>query len=141
MRFRDTLKFALELFVPERLMHPGGSSAPDPKLEASQNVATSLEAAETVQHRKARRIIEELDHGQFGGPSFGPQTIELMSIALEGAETSLPEPVSEQQLRLIAATILKVAGDGERDPIRLKAAAMSALGPVAGTADEAPPST
>jgi hypothetical protein len=141
MRFRDTLKFALELFVPEKLTHPGGSSASDPKAEASQNAATSLEAEETVQHRKARRIIEELDHAQFGGPSFGPQTIDLMSKALEAAEASLPEPASEQQLRLIAAKILKVAGDGERDPIRLKAAAMSALGSVAGGADEKPPST
>ncbi|WP_334483384.1 hypothetical protein [Bradyrhizobium algeriense] len=134
------MKFALELFVPEKLMHPGRSSASDPKAEASQNVATSLEAEETVQHRKARRIIEELDHAQFGGPSFGPQTIELMSTALEGAEASLPEPASDQQLRLIAAKILKVAGDGERDPIRLKAAAMSALGPVIGNADGQPPS-
>jgi hypothetical protein len=141
MRFRDTLKFALELFVPERLMHPGGSSASDPKPEASQNVPTNLEAEETARRGKARRIIEELDHGQFGGPSFGPQTIELMSKALEGAEASLPAPASDQQLRLIAANILKVAGDGERDPIRLKAAAMSALGSVAGTADEKPPAT
>ena len=141
MRFRDTLKFALELFVPERLMHPGGSSASDPKPEASQNAPTNLEAEETAKRGKARRIIEELDHGQFGGPSFGPQTIELMSKALEGAEASLPGPASDQQLRLIAANILKVAGDGERDPIRLKAAAMSALGSVAGTADEKPPAT
>ena len=147
MRFRDTLKFALELFVPEKLMHPGGSSASDPKADASQNVATGFEPEEAVQGSeearqggKARRIIEELDHAQFGGPSFGPQTIELMSKALEGAEASLPEPASDQQLRLIAATILKVAGDGERDPIRLKAAAMSALGPVVDNADGRPPS-
>jgi hypothetical protein len=141
MRFRDTLKFALELFVPERLMHPGGSSASDPKPEASQNAPTNLEAEETAKRGKARRIIEELDHGQFGGPSFGPQTIELMSKALECAEASLPGPASDQQLRLIAANILKVAGDGERDPVRLKAAAMSAVGSVAGTADEKPPAT
>ncbi|MCK1518538.1 hypothetical protein IVB22_39940 [Bradyrhizobium sp. 190] len=64
-----------------------------------------------------------------------------MSKALEGAEASLPEPASGQQLRLIAARILKVAADGERDPIRLKAAAMSALGSIAGNADEKPPST
>jgi len=82
MRFRDTLKFALELFVPEKLMHPGGSSVSDPKPEASQNVATGFEPEEAVQLGKARRIIEELDHAQFGGPSFGPQTIELMSKAL-----------------------------------------------------------
>ncbi|PYJ69680.1 MAG: hypothetical protein DME75_10580 [Verrucomicrobia bacterium] len=63
-----------------------------------------------------------------------------MSKALEAAEASLPEPASDQQLRLIAATILKVAGDGERDPIRLKAAAMSALGPVVDDAEGRPPS-
>lgn len=135
------MKFALELFVPEKLMQPGGSSASDTKLEASQNAATSLGAEEADQRGKARRIIEELDHGKFGGPSFGSQTIELMSKALEGAEASLPEPVSDQQLRSLAATILKVAGDGERDPIRLKVAAISALGPVAAAADEKPPST
>lgn len=139
MRFRDTLKFALELFLPERFTHPGGSAASDSNQDASQNVAaTSLE---TGQVGKARRIIEELDHSQFGGPSFGPQTIELMSKALEGAEASLPEPASDRQLRLSAATLLKVAGDGERDPIRLKAAAIFALKPVAGHADEEPPST
>jgi hypothetical protein len=140
MRFRDTLKFALELFVPEKLMHPGGSSASDSKRGASQDAATSLEAEQATQDGRARRIIEELDHGQFGGPSFGLQTIELMSKALEAAEASLPEPASDQQLRLIAATILKVAGDGERDPTRLKAAAMSALGPVVDNADGKPPS-
>ena len=135
------MKFALGLFVPEKFMPPGGSPVSDPNGEALQHGATNLEAEETVQHRKARRIIEELDHAQFGGPSFGPQTIELMSKALEGAEASLPEPASDQQLRLIAATLLKVAGDGERDPIRLKAAAIIDLGPVAGNADEKPPST
>lgn len=156
MRFRDTLKFALELFVPEKLMHPGGRPASDPEAEASQTAATSIEAEETAQHRKARRMIEELDYGQFGGPSFGPQTIELMSTALEAAEASLPQPVSDQELRSIAAKILNVAGDGERDPVRLKAAAMSAatsaalpaatssatssLGPAAGNADGQPPS-
>jgi hypothetical protein len=140
MRFRDTLKFALELFVPEKLMHPGGSSASDPKPEASQIVPTNLEANEAAKRGKARRIIEELDHGQFGGPSFSQQTIELMSKALEGAEASLPEPASDQQLRSIAVWILKAAGDGERDPVRLKAAALSALGSVAGNADGQPPS-
>jgi hypothetical protein len=61
-----------------------------------------------------------------------------MSKALETAEASLPEPASDQQLRLIAAQILKAAGDGERDPVRLKAAAISALGSVADNADEPP---
>ncbi|MEH2526157.1 MULTISPECIES: hypothetical protein [unclassified Bradyrhizobium] len=134
------MKFVLELFVPEKLMPPGGSPVSDPKPETSQNGTTSLESEKAAQGGKARRIIEELDHAQFGGPSFGPQTIELMSKALEAAEAYLPGPASDQQLRLIAATILKVAGDGERDPIRLKAAAISALGPVVDNADGKPPS-
>jgi hypothetical protein len=141
MRFRDTLKFALELFLPERLTHPGGTAASDSTQDASHKAtAASLEPGETGEVGKARRIIEELDHGQFGGPSFGPQTIELISRALEGAEASLPEPASDRQLRLSAATLLKAAGDGERDPIRLKAAAIFALRPIAGNADEEPPS-
>ena len=139
MRFRDTLKFALELFVPERLVHPGGSLASDPKHEALQDAAPTL--AEHAPNGKARRIIEELDHGKFGGPSFGPQTIELMSRALEDAEASLPQPATNQQLRVIAATILKVAGDGERASIRLKAAAMAALELDVGETDGTPPPT
>lgn len=139
MKFRDTLKFALELFVPEKLMPAGGNSAPEP--EASPKAAASAEVERVAPRQRARRMIEELDHGQFGGPSFGPQTIELMSTALEGAGASLREPASDQELRSMAAIILKVAGDGERDPVRLKAAAMSALGPVASTADERPPSS
>ena len=71
----------------------------------------------------------------------GSQTIELMSIALELAEASSDAPVSDEQFRSIAAILLKVAGDGERDPIRLKAVAMSALKPSASTADEQPPLT
>jgi hypothetical protein len=140
MRFRDTLKFALELVLPEKLTRPGGSDARDPETEASRNDAADpkTQAAPTG---RARRIIEELDHGKFGGPSFGPQTVELMSRALEDAAASLPEPVSDQQLRSFAATILKVAGDGERDPIRLTAAAISALTPVAAGEDEKPPSS
>ena len=144
MRFRDTLKFALELFVPERLMHPSGKPASDRGWRHRRLPQQSLEAAETAQPGKARRIIEELDHGKFGGPSFGPQTIELMSTALEAAEASLPGPASDQQLRSIAARILKAAGDGERDPVRLKAAATSAVIPAAmpvdGHADGQPPS-
>jgi hypothetical protein len=144
MRFRDTLKFALELFVPEKLTQAGGDTAPEPRREASLETAPNgpagPEAERASPRLNARQMIEELDHGRFGGPSFSQQTIELLSTALESAAASSGAPVSDEQLRSIAATLLKVAGDGERDPVRLKAAAMSALGPLAGTADEQPPS-
>ena len=149
------MKFALELFVPEKRMPTGGNSAPEPEVEASAkpeispkavpeaapSTPTSAEAGPAASRRRARRMIEELDHGRFGGPSFGQQTIELMSIALELAEASVGAPASDEQLRSTAAILLKLAGDGERDPVRLKAAAMSVLAPVASTADQQPPST
>jgi hypothetical protein len=136
MRFRDSLKIALELFLPEKLIQAGERSLPEPKRESSSDASTSAKAGEVGQSGKARLIIEELDNSQFGGPSFGPQTIELMSKALDQTQALFPQPVSVEQLRLIAATILKVAGDGERDPVRLRIAAMSALGQVAGEADK-----
>lgn len=144
MKFRDTLKFALELFVPDKLMPAGGVTAPEPQREASPetapNGATAPEVEPAAPRRTARRIIEELDHGRFGGPSFGPQTIELLSTALESAGASSGAPLSDEQLRSIAALLLQVAGDGERDPVRLKAAAMSVLAPVPDTGDQQPPS-
>lgn len=127
MRFRDTLKFALELFAPDKPAPAGGSSAPVQKGEASPGAAATAEIERASPHQKARQMIEQLDHGQFGGPSFGPQTIELMSTALEDAAASSGEPASDQQLRRVAAKLLQAAGDGERDPVRLKAVAILAL--------------
>lgn len=141
------MKLALELFAPEKRMPSGSHSMPEREVspeiapDAVPNATTNAEADPAAPRRRARRMIEELDHGRFGGPSFSQQTIELMSAALESAEASLGAPVPDAQLRSIAATLLNVAGDGERDPVRLKAAAMSALGTLASTADEAPPST
>lgn len=129
MRFRDALKFSLELFLPERavlaverfaLERPGETS---PTLR-EQSASTSDEAS---YDNNARKIIEELDSSQFGGPSFGPQTIALMSRALEEAQASLPQPIADDCARAIAASILSVAAAGERDPVRLKTLAMSAL--------------
>jgi hypothetical protein len=138
MRLRDTLKFSLELLLPEKVFRAANRLVPDPRRELLQDVPAS-EAEEANQVGTARSIIEELDHNQFGGPSFGPQTIALMSKALDDAHASLPGPVSDERLRLIAAAILKVAGDGERDPVRLRTAAMSALESDATKADGEPP--
>jgi hypothetical protein len=139
MRLRDTLKFSLELLLPEKVFRAANRLVPDPRRELLQDVPASVEAEEANQVGTARSIIEELDHNQFGGPSFGPQTIALMSKALDDAHASLPGPVSDERLRLIAAAILKVAGDGERDPVRLRTAAMSALESDATKADGEPP--
>jgi hypothetical protein len=126
MTLRDTLKFSLELLLPEKLIRAAGylttSSAqkplPDPE-------SSNVEAA--TQLEKARLIIQELDHGRFGGPSFGPQTIGLLSQALSDVQMSLSIPVSDEHMRTAAEVLLALAADGERDPVKLKSAAISAL--------------
>ena len=133
------MKFSLELLLPEKVIRAANRLVPDPRRELLQDAPASVEAEEASQVGTARSIIEELDHNQFGGPSFGPQTIALMSKALDDAHASFTESVSDEQLRLIAAAILKVAGDGERDPVRLRTTAMSALASDATKDDGEPP--
>jgi hypothetical protein len=98
---------------------------------AKANPTLAQRSTPTVGHagygNKARAIIEDLDSSQFGGPSFGPQTIALMSQALEEAQALLPQPIADDCTRAIAAAILKVAAAGECDPVRLRTRAMSAL--------------
>lgn len=72
-------------------------------------------------------IIEDLDHAEFGGPSFGPHTMHLMASVLEDIETEMSERLPDDLLRKIASAILKVAADGERDAGRLKAKARAAF--------------
>ena len=61
--------------------------------------------------------------------SFGPEEIEVMSAAYEGALVDLKlkdrdDPITE----LIASTIVTVTSTGERDPIKLKERTFQALG-------------
>jgi hypothetical protein len=140
MKFRDALKFSLELFLPEKAVLAVERFAlerPDKADPASRNRSTSTVK---VADKSARGIIEDIDSRQFGGPSFGPQSIALMSLALEDALAMLPQPVGEDRARAIAANILKAAAEGERDPVRLRTAAMAAPHLDEGTAIETPPS-
>jgi hypothetical protein len=124
MRFRDALRFSLELFLPEKAVLAVERLAHERTLR--ERSATTV--GETNRsNNNARRIIEDLDNGQFGGPSFGPQTIELMSLALEEAQTLRAQPLTADCAHAIAAAILRVAAAGERDPVRLRTLAMSAL--------------
>jgi hypothetical protein len=129
MRFRDALKFSLELFLPEKAALAVERFALERPGEAglALHEPSAPTTAEAGNGNNARRIIEELDSSQFGGPSFGSQTIALMSLALEQAQASLPQPVADDCARAIAASILKIAAAGERDPVRLRTLAMSAL--------------
>jgi hypothetical protein len=130
MRFRDALRFSLELFLPEKAVLAVERLAHERPGEAASTLAER--SAPTIgdtsrSNNDARRIIEDLDNSQFGGPSFGPQTIDLMSLALEEAQTLRAQPLTSDCARAIAAAILKVAATGERDPVRLRTLALSAL--------------
>jgi len=50
-----------------------------------------------------------------------------MSQALSDVQTSLSIPVSDERMRTIAEALLKLAANGERDPVKLKSAAISTL--------------
>jgi hypothetical protein len=141
MRFRDALRFSLEMFLPERAVLAVERLTQERPAEAAaalreRSVPTIGETLRS--NNNARRIIEELDNSQFGGPSFGPQTIDLMSLALEEAQTLRAEPLTADCARAIASAILKVAATGERDPVRLRTLAMSALETDGAHADEPP---
>ena len=63
----------------------------------------------------------------FQGTSFHPQTIAIMTQALEQAVETLPEPVSSGTVQLLAKNIIDLAAQGERDPERMKLLALLAL--------------
>ena len=52
----------------------------------------------------------------FSNASFPPDTIEVMTLAMNAALATLPHPVSSKYVQLVAVTILRTAKDGERDP-------------------------
>jgi hypothetical protein len=52
----------------------------------------------------------------FSNASFPPDTIEVMTLAMNAALSTLPHPVSSKYVQLVAETILRTAKDGERDP-------------------------
>jgi hypothetical protein len=139
MRFRDALRFLLELFLPEKAVLAVERFAIERPGEANPTLrerpASTIDVAGFG--KSAQGIIDDLDSSQFGGPSFGAQTIALMSLALEEALVMLPQPVNDDCARMIAANILKVAAGGERDPVRLRISAMSSLKLDGATAAEA----
>lgn len=143
MKLRDAIKFSLELLLPEKAVlaveHFALERRPRATIPTSNEPAAAVDEAE---HRTgARQMIEDLDSNQFGGPSFGPRTIALMSSALEEALAMLPQPVEQNYARTIAAAILEVAAGGERDPVRLRISAMSGLPLEATHIVEAAPAT
>jgi hypothetical protein len=56
-----------------------------------------------------------------------PDTIEVMTLAMNAALATLPHPVSSKYVQLVAETILRTAKDGERDPTALERMALLKL--------------
>ena len=52
----------------------------------------------------------------FSHASFAPDTIGIMTIAMESALASLPHPVGSARVQSIAETILRSSKEGERNP-------------------------
>ncbi len=60
------------------------------------------------------------------GGAFDPETLDLLRSVLDEAWESLrPEQQAQRSKSLLAASILKLAATGERDPIRLRTRAVT----------------
>ena len=64
------------------------------------------------------------------GGSFDPETIKLLKAALDQAWLSLsPRQQAHTTKSYLAQRILKIAAQGERDPVRLRSCALAAVEP------------
>jgi hypothetical protein len=63
----------------------------------------------------------------FANASFAPDVIEAMTSALKAAVATLPEPVHSRHVNLLAESILRTAGGGERAASALQRIALIEL--------------
>jgi hypothetical protein len=63
----------------------------------------------------------------FSNASFPPDTINIMTQAMESALATMPYPVGSARVQSIVETILRSAKDGERDPAVLARLALLEL--------------
>lgn len=63
----------------------------------------------------------------FADAAFSPETIEIMTAALQASVETLPDPVSSNHIYILAESILRTAKAGERDPAILKRMALLEL--------------
>jgi hypothetical protein len=63
----------------------------------------------------------------FPHASFPPDTIGIMTTAMESAISTLPHPVSSAHIQSLAETILRSTKEGERDPATLARMALLEL--------------
>lgn len=123
MRFQDTVRFSLELVLPERAVR---ALEKIKDIGASRVLSPALQQTDTPSNH-LRRLIEEIDRDRYGGPSFGTDTVALMTIAVDRAIATYPQPVSTEHVRKIIKCIIAVAEEGERNPERLRLKALAEL--------------
>jgi hypothetical protein len=63
----------------------------------------------------------------FAHASFPPDTIGIMTLAMESALAALPHPVGSARVQSLAETILRSAKEGEGDPVVLARMALLEL--------------
>jgi hypothetical protein len=63
----------------------------------------------------------------FSDASFSPETIEIMTAALEASISTLPHPLASAHVNLLAESILRTAKTGERDVAVLQRIALLEL--------------
>jgi hypothetical protein len=77
--------------------------------------------------KTCRRAAEQFFMQNFANAAFSPDVIEEMTSALEAAIATLPEPVHSFHVNLLAESILRTAGAGERDAATLQRLALIEL--------------
>jgi hypothetical protein len=122
MRFQDTVRFSLELVLPEKVVR-ALEKVKDIRLAGVLSAPQQTDAPSN----HLRLLIEEVDRDRYGGLSFGTDTIALMTVALDQAIATCPQPVETAQVREIIKCIMAVAEDGERNPERLRLKAFAEL--------------
>ena len=63
----------------------------------------------------------------FANASFPPDTIAVMTLAMNAALLTLPHPVSSRHVQSVAETILRTAKEGERNQKTLERMALLEL--------------
>lgn len=63
----------------------------------------------------------------FSDAAFSPETIALMTEALDASVAALPEPVSSTHVNLLAEAVLRAAKQGERDVATIQRLALLEL--------------
>lgn len=63
----------------------------------------------------------------FSDAAFAPETISLMTRALNASIAALPEPVSSTHVSFLAEAVLRAAKSGERDVVAMQRLALLEL--------------